>query len=237
MIEPAAPRPDHDCFTPLDLKSVGDDGTFEGYASLFNREDSGRDIVLPGAFRDSLAQRGAPRIRMLFQHNPSEPIGVWQTLAEDAKGLLARGRLMPEVARAREVLSLMRAGAIDGLSIGFKAIRSRRDRTSGIRRLEKIDLWEISIVTFPMLSDARISTYKSRPFAGSIPTEREFERWLTQDAGLTRTQARIVIRSGLKGLSGMPAAARNPLQEGEVAARLLRLSSTLKSMMHTNRTI
>jgi HK97 family phage prohead protease len=237
MIEPAPPRPDHACFTPLDLKSVGDDGTFEGYASLFNREDSGRDIVLSGAFRDSLAQRGAAGVRMLFQHNPSEPIGVWQTLTEDAKGLFARGRLMHDVSRAREVLSLMRAGAIDGLSIGFKAIRSRRDRTSGIRRLEKVDLWEISIVTFPMLSDARISTHKARPFAGSIPTEREFERWLTQDAGLTRTQARIVIRSGLKGLPGKPAAASGPLQESDITSRLLRLSTTLKSMMPSHRTI
>lgn len=162
MIQPAPPRPDHARFTPLDLKSIGDDGTFEGYASLFNREDSGRDIVLPGAFRDTLARRGAAGIRMLFQHNPSEPIGVWQTLAEDAKGLFARGRLMPEVSRAREVLSLMRAGAIDGLSIGFKVVRSRRDRVTGVRRLEKVDLWEISIVTFPMLPEARITGLKSR---------------------------------------------------------------------------
>ena len=165
MIEPAPPRPDHAYFMPLDLKSVGDDGTFEGYASLFNREDSGRDIVLPGAFRDTLARRGAAGIRMLFQHNPSEPIGVWQTLAEDAKGLFARGRLMPEVSRAREVLSLMRAGAIDGLSIGFKALRSRRDRSTGIRRLEKVDLWEISIVTFPMLPEARVSGLKARTWS------------------------------------------------------------------------
>lgn len=162
MMQPASPRPDFASFTPLDFKSVGDDGTFEGYASLFNREDSGRDIVLPGAFRDTLARRRASGVRMLFQHDPAEPIGVWQTLAEDANGLFARGRLMPEVNRAREVLLLMRAGAIDGLSIGFKAVRSRRDRVSGIRRLEKIDLWEISIVTFPMLPEARITGLKSR---------------------------------------------------------------------------
>ena len=96
-------------FTALDLKSVADDGAFEGYASLFDREDLGRDVVLPGAFTDSLASRGPTGVRMLFQHNPAEPIGVWETLREDRKGLFARGRLMPDVSRAREVLSLMRA--------------------------------------------------------------------------------------------------------------------------------
>ena len=155
----AMPREAH--FTALDLKSVDTDGAFEGYASLFGREDLGRDVVLPGAFRDSLAARGPSGVRMLFQHNPAEPIGLWETLAEDTKGLFVRGRLMPAVARAREVLSLMRAGAIDGLSIGFRTVKAHRDRLRGVRRIEKIDLWEISIVTFPLLPEARIATVKS----------------------------------------------------------------------------
>ncbi len=125
---------------------------------------------------------------MLFQHNPSEPIGVWDQLREDVRGLYARGRLMPEVARAREVLALMRAGALDGLSIGFRAIKGRRDAKTGVRRLEKVDLWEISIVTFPLLPEARVAHVKARPFAHRPPTEREFERWLTQDAGLSRSR-------------------------------------------------
>ena len=143
--------------------------------------------------RQELAGRSASGVRMLFQHDPGEPIGVWQTLAEDAKGLFARGRLMPEVTRAREVLSLMRAGAIDGLSIGFKAIRSRRDRVSGVRRLEKIDLWEISIVTFPMLPDARITGIKTR----------------------------VVPR----------------IHEADLAARLSRVTATLRSMTSSHRKI
>jgi HK97 family phage prohead protease len=149
-------------FTPLDLKRVGAAGTFAGYASLFDREDLGRDIIAPGAFRDSLRERGPTGIKMLFQHNPNEPIGVWESIVEDARGLYVRGRLMLDVTCAREVLSLMRAGALDGLSIGFRAIMGRRDAKTGIRRLTKVDLWEISIVTFPLLPDARVAHVKSR---------------------------------------------------------------------------
>jgi hypothetical protein len=149
-------------FTPLDFKAVAADGAFEGYASLFDKEDLGHDIIAPGAFRDSLALRGPAGIKMLFQHNPSEPIGVWDIVREDARGLWVRGRLMREVARAREVLALMRAGAIDGLSIGFRAVKGRRDPRTGVRRLDKVDLWEISVVTFPLLPEARVAQVKSQ---------------------------------------------------------------------------
>jgi HK97 family phage prohead protease len=216
-------------FTALDMKSVADDGAFEGYASLFGREDLGRDIVMPGAFRDTLAARGADGVRMLFQHNPAEPIGIWETLAEDAKGLFARGRLMPTVTRAREVLALMRAGAIDGLSIGFRTVKAHRDRARGVRRIERIDLWEISIVTFPLLPEARITTGKARPFSRRQPSEREFERWLTQDAGLTRTQARAVLRSGFKGLAALRDAAASPSEDARLANRCAAVAAYLRS--------
>ncbi len=149
-------------FAPVDLKSVEADGTFSGYASLFGAIDLGDDLVMPGAFRESLAARGAQGVKLLFQHDPNEPIGIWLDLHEDARGLFARGRLMPEVTRAREVLSLMRAGALDGLSIGFRTVQGRTDPASGVRRLDKIDLWEISVVTFPMLPEARVSAVKRR---------------------------------------------------------------------------
>lgn len=190
-------------FTALDLKSVADDGRFEGYASVFGREDLGRDVIAAGAFRDTLSRRGVDGVRLLFQHDPGQPIGVWEDLREDSRGLYAKGRLMTEVGRAREVLSLMRAGAIDGLSIGFKAEKGRRDARTGVRRLEKVDLWEISVVTFPMLPEARIRSRKANPFQSGTPTERELERWLTRDAGLTRGEARAVLRSGLKGLQAL----------------------------------
>ena len=146
---------------PLDHTAVDAEGTFEGYASLFNIVDLAHDIILPGAFRDTLASRGTGGIRMLFEHDPGEPIGIWEHLSEDARGLKVRGRLLLDVTRAREALALMRAGALDGLSIGFRTEKGVRDARSGIRKLAKIDLWEISVVTFPMQPGALISTVKS----------------------------------------------------------------------------
>lgn len=223
-------------FCKLDLKGVSLDGSFEGYASLFGREDLSRDIVERGAFRQSLKARGTTGVKMLFQHDAAQPIGVWDRLYEDARGLFARGlfargRLMTNVARAREVHALMRAGAVDGLSIGFRPVTARTDRRSGVRRLLRIDLWEISVVTFPMQPDARVTTVKAAPFDGKWPTEREFERWLTQDAGFTRSQARSLIRDGLKGLTpmrdageGLPGGRRLKRQIEE-AAHLLRAAN------------
>lgn len=207
-------------FIPLDLKRVGVDGAFEGYASLFGREDLSRDIVLRGAFTESLTQRGVRGVRMLFQHDPSQPIGVWDEIQEDSKGLYARGRLTVEVAKAREVMSLMKAGAIDGLSIGFKAIKAKRDARSGVRRLEKIDLWEISVVTFPMLPDARVANVKARSFVSGIPTARAFERWLTRDAGLTRAEARALMRDGLKGFQAQREAGLGESEAARLAVRM-----------------
>ncbi|XSG81209.1 MAG: HK97 family phage prohead protease [Methyloligella sp. ZOD6] len=159
---------------PAPLRDVQADGTFSGYASLFGRMDLGRDLVMPGAFAESLRAKGARGIKLLFQHNPDEPIGVWVDVREDSRGLLVHGRLLPGVARAREVLELMRAGALDGLSIGFRTVKGRTDPKSGIRRLERIDLWEISIVTFPMLADARVSFVKRQEtMSGQGPPGRQ----------------------------------------------------------------
>jgi len=141
--------------------SIETDGSIEGYASLFGEVDQARDMVMPGAFAHTLRQRGLRRIPMLFQHDPAEPIGVWLELREDAYGLFVRGRVLPEVERGREVLALMRAGALDGLSIGFRAVEGRTDPKSGVRRLHRVDLWEVSIVTFPMLPEARVSAVKN----------------------------------------------------------------------------
>jgi hypothetical protein len=139
------------------------DGTVEGYASLFGEIDQARDMVMRGAFVDTLRQRGVRRIPMLFQHDPAEPVGVWLELREDHRGLYARGRLIPEVTRGRELLSLLRAGAIDGLSIGFRTVQGRIDPRSRVRRLHAVDLWEISIVTFPLLAGARVRAVKQAP--------------------------------------------------------------------------
>lgn len=149
-------------FVDLAFDRVNADGSFSGYASLFGRLDLGGDIVEPGAFARSLKGRGAAGIRMLFQHDPAEPIGVWKELREDERGLFVRGKLTRGVARAEEVLALMRGGALDGLSIGFRAVKTRGGGKAGVRHIVEADLWEISVVTFPMLPDARIATVKGR---------------------------------------------------------------------------
>ncbi len=141
--------------------TIEPDGTVEGYASLFGEIDQARDMVMRGAFAATLQQRSVQRVPMLFQHDPAEPVGVWLELREDSHGLYARGRLIPEVARAKELLSLVRAGAIDGLSIGFKTVKGSIDPKSRIRRLYAVDLWEISIVTFPLLAGARVRAVKA----------------------------------------------------------------------------
>ena len=135
----------------------GDGGPrIEGYASLFGVVDLARDMVEPGAFARSLAKRGAAGIRMLFQHDPAEPVGAWTSIREDANGLYVEGRLTPGVQRSRELAILIGAGALDGLSIGFRTARAATEPRSRVRRILEADLWEISIVTFPMLPGARI---------------------------------------------------------------------------------
>jgi HK97 family phage prohead protease len=127
-----------------------------GYASLFNIVDEGGDVVMPGAFTASLKASGARGVRMLFQHDPREPVGVWLSLVEDGQGLKVHGRLTQGASRADDLARLVTDGAIDGLSIGFRARTAARDRRSGLRRLTHIELIEISLVTFPMLKSARI---------------------------------------------------------------------------------
>lgn len=150
------------------LAQVQPDGVFEGYASLFNLPDLGKDVVEPGAFAQSLARRGPAGIKLLWQHDPGEPIGRWLSLQEDGRGLFVRGRLSLGVRRARDIHALMRDGAVDGLSIGFRTLRQRAE-PRGLRRLLQIDLWEISVVTFPMLPQARISAVKQTAQVSRFP--------------------------------------------------------------------
>lgn len=189
------------------LNDVTSDGMFSGYASLFGEPDLGRDLVARGAFQNALRNRPLSHIKMLYQHDPAQPIGVWKTVREDEKGLFVEGQITLESPKGDEVLNLMRSGAVDGLSIGFKTVRSKRDRSSGLRTILEADLWEISVVTFPMLPSARVAQVKSIENR-SLPTTREFERWLTQDAGLSRGQARTVIGKGYSALIGKQDAAQ-----------------------------
>lgn len=179
-------------FADIKLDGVSEDGIFTGYASLFDVTDLARDSVSKGAFQNSIKTRGVANIRMLFQHDPNEPIGQWLDIREDGRGLFVKGKLALGATRAREVLALMRSKALDGLSIGFKTVRSRKDAGSNVRKILEADLWEVSVVTFPMLPAARIAEVK----AASLPSIRQFETWLRRDAGLSRSEAKGVIAKG-----------------------------------------
>lgn len=144
--------------------AVTEGSVIEGYASLFGEVDRGGDVVERGAYSASLKALGAARrrVRMLWQHDPAQPIGVWDEVREDARGLYVKGRLLPDVARAREAAALLEAGAIEGLSIGYRTLRATKDDT-GRRRLHELELWEVSLVTFPMLPDARVGAKGETP--------------------------------------------------------------------------
>jgi uncharacterized protein len=149
---------------------LGGDVTVEGgteiagYASLFGARDQGGDTVEPGAYAASLARMAAAggRVKMLWQHDPAEPIGIWDEVREDARGLYVKGRILTDVARGREAAALIGAGAIDGLSIGYRTVRATKG-SGGLRHLNELDLWEVSLVTFPMLPAARVAAKADDP--------------------------------------------------------------------------
>ena len=136
------------------------EGFITGYASLFNTPDEAGDIVEKGAFNACIAKKGIADVRMLWQHDPAQPIGKWLHIYEDEKGLKVTGQLCLDIQKGRDVRALLLAGALDGLSIGFKAIKSKKTRNQPYRILTEIDLWEISLVTFPALKGARVSAVK-----------------------------------------------------------------------------
>lgn len=140
-----------------DQIEVGEDATISGYASLFGQLDQGQDIVMKGAYAASLESLAATgtKVKLLWQHDPAKPIGVWDEVFEDDKGLFVSGRLLTETRQGREAAALIEAGAIDGLSIGYRTVKANRDKT-GTRRLSELELWEVSLVTFPMLQQARV---------------------------------------------------------------------------------
>jgi len=132
----------------------------EGYASLFGRKDLSGDCVKRGAFAASLLRQAGQAMPMLLNHETAEPIGVWERIAEDTHGLFVSGCLLVGDERSRRTLRLIQAGALSGLSIGYRAKRSRPNASEG-RDLLEIDLWEVSIVAFPMLREARLSFSQS----------------------------------------------------------------------------
>ncbi|MBO9859387.1 HK97 family phage prohead protease [Xanthomonas sp. A1809] len=186
----------------LSVKAVSDDGLFSGYGSVFGTVDSYREVVAPGAFAESLAEikaKGRP-VPVLWQHRSGEPIGVYSALSEDSHGLKVEGQLIIDgVARAKEAHALMKAGAVSGLSIGYYVREDSWDEKERVRLLKKVDLVEISLVTFPANDDARVDAIKSKLAHGSLPTLPEFEQIL-REAGFSKSQAAVIANRGLKHL-------------------------------------
>lgn len=188
----------------FDVKA-DDEGRIKGYASRFDEIDNGNDSVRKGAYLNSL--RSGRRVKMLWQHDPNQPIGVWDDVKEDDTGLLVSGRILPEVEKGREALALVKAGAVDGLSIGYRTIDSVRG-DNGERLLKELDLWEVSLVTFPMQETARVDAVKAADMS-----RREMEALLTQDAGLSRSVARALMDGGMGAVKAMQDAGENGLGE------------------------
>ncbi|MCA3378980.1 MAG: HK97 family phage prohead protease [Roseomonas sp.] len=167
----------------LDLRAAGEEGVIEGFGSVFGQEDSYGDVVVPGAFAASLAEHRAANTMpaMLWQHRQDMPIGVWESMEEDQRGLRVKGRLAMDVAQAREAFALVKAGAISGLSIGFMTKEDEYDPQSGIRTVRAVDLWEVSLVTFPAAKSARVTRVKAAD-VDQLLKPSDAERWLRDAA-------------------------------------------------------
>ena len=199
----------------LEIKSLKENGEFEGYGSTFGGEpDAYGDVIAPGAYTESLARHKAKGTmpKLFWQHNSDEPIGKWLDANEDNHGLLMQGKLNMDVQRGREAYALLKAGDIDGLSIGYRIKEYSVDTESGVWTLEKLDLVEVSIVSVGANENSVVQSVKAAKAAhdlteklkaGDRLTEREFEVWV-KGLGFSNSQAERAARLHLKG-QGEPA--------------------------------
>ena len=179
---------------PTDLKAETDDeeGTFEGYGSVFNNIDLGNDIIKPGAFTKSIKSRGLRGVKLLYQHKTDMPIGVFEEIIEDERGLRVKGKLALKTQAGREAYELLKMGALDGLSIGFRVSPEQvsYDKRTRRRNIKEVDLMEISLVTFPMNPKATVSQVKAN--AISI---REWENGMRDAFSLSRSEAKVAAKA------------------------------------------
>ncbi len=176
-----------------EVKTLNEQGVFAGYASVFNIVDSQRDIILPGAFVSTLKER-AGQIKLLWQHDQKDPIGIIEELREDVSGLYIRGRLMLDLARGREAYALLKQGIVSGLSIGYSPTRFRVDPDTGVRILGGVDLWEVSLVTFPANHAAQVTVFKHADgVEDAVLNDREWQQF--QQAGHVMRMAHELERA------------------------------------------
>lgn len=199
----------------LNLEWKADDqGVIEGYGSVFDVVDQGGDIVAQGAFTRSL--QSGRKVKMLSQHDPDKIIGVWDEVTEDGNGLRVKGRILTAVENGRAAYELVKAGALDGLSIGYRTVKSVL--RNNVRVITQAELWEVSLVTFPMNELARIDAVKAAEM-----TERDLERMLTRDAGLSRSVAQRLMAGGYNAVKAM----RDAGDDADELAALLRARLSL----------
>lgn len=183
----------------LKKESVKEDGYFEGYASTFGGEpDKGGDVVAKGCFAETLKKSGGgAAVAMLWSHDPRQPIGVWHHFEEDEKGLFCKGQVHPDAQpEGIPIHGIMRMGGIKGLSIGYKAVEATRDEKKGVRTLHKVDLLEVSPVTFPMNTRASVTHVKG---IFEARTARQLERAL-RDAEIPADAAKYLVTLCAHGL-------------------------------------
>ncbi len=175
----------------FEIKAVNADGTVEGYGSVFGVRDNYDDVIAKGAFIQSLKDHKAAGTMpaMLWQHDAGKPIGVWTEMVEDEKGLRIKGQLAMETVKGKEAHALLKMGALNGLSIGFMSKQWAYDRDTEVRTLTAIDLWEVSLVTFPANEKARVTNVKS---ADEMATPKDAEKAL-RDAGFSKSDATAFV--------------------------------------------
>jgi hypothetical protein len=186
----------------LKIKSLSETGEFEGYGSVFGVKDSYSDIVVKGAFARSLAnwkeKGGLPA--MLWQHKTDEPIGIYTEMSEDENGLVLKGRLLiDDDPLAKRAYAHLKAGSIKGLSIGYSLNDYDYDPEKDAFILKDIDLWEVSLVTFPANEAAQIVDVKDALKNCVIGQPALAERCL-RDAGYSRSQSKAIMANGFKAL-------------------------------------
>ena len=199
---------------PLTIKSVSDSGEFEGYGSVFGVEDSYGDVVVRGAFTASLAKwKEKGRLpAMLWQHNMSEPIGIYTEMREDDVGLYVKGQLLIDAdPLAKRAHGHMKAGSLTGMSIGYMLDDYEYDKEKGVWILKAIDLWEVSLVTFPANDEARITDVKSLLARGETPPPSKVERAL-REVGFSGSQAKAFMAKGYGAVSPREADADDAMQ-------------------------
>ena len=197
----------------FEIKAVNADGTVEGYGSVFGVRDNYDDVIAKGAFIQSLKDHKAAGTMpaMLWQHDADKPIGVWTEMVEDEKGLRIKGQLAMETVKGKEAHALLKMGALNGLSIGFMSKEWAYDRDSEVRTLTAIDLWEVSLVTFPANDEARITDVKSLLARGETPPPSKVERAL-REVGFSGSQAKAFMAKGYGAVSPREAGAEEALQ-------------------------